>query len=485
MAGRLQKVAAILIAASAVGKPVFAVSLLDISGATAFERWNLTANAARGSWDTLISQDPVPNVPRLVTRLPSRDAFDGEASRANLAFEWQRRVGRDQLAASAFAMRHGVDLRSVADSAAEPDRGERFDQRERRSLVGATAGWSGNSYLGNFLGTSRAGVRMRSESLDAEGLLGDSSRGRRATVSEDRLRQSSVGLYLDHELHMARGLRATAGFRLDQYRFGVRSDLTGNSGSASGTQLSPHFSVVAQATRDLELFVGMGRGLRPGDAQAPGAAIDPRTGAPLGRLDPFASLDLIEAGIRTRIFGVDTKLAAWRATADSELTLLAAGNTAWSDRPTRRHGVQATLRYQPTSWLSLDVDAALLRAHYADGLGEPIPGAVQRYGQAGATVRPSRGWNASVFVTSFDARPSTDEDPMRVRSASFVSGRITRHLTKTTRVSLDLFNLLDKRVGNMDHYSATRLWSYPGAADNFLFYPGESRGFRLRLRTTF
>jgi hypothetical protein len=37
----------------------------------------------------------------------------------------------------------------------------------------------------------------------------------------------------------------------------------------------------------------------------------------------------------------------------------------------------------------------------------------------------------------------------------------------------------------MDYFSATRLWSYPGAADNFLFYPGESRGLRLRMRTTF
>jgi hypothetical protein len=107
------------------------------------------------------------------------------------------------------------------------------------------------------------------------------------------------------------------------------------------------------------------------------------------------------------------------------------------------------------------------------------------YGQAGTTLRPGRGWNASLFVTSFDPRPSTDDDAARVRAATFVNGRITHHLTKTTRVSLDLFNLLDKRAGNADSLSATRLWSYPGAADNFLFYPGESRGLRLRLRTAF
>jgi hypothetical protein len=168
----------------------------------------------------------------------------------------------------------------------------------------------------------------------------------------------------------------------------------------------------------------------------------------------------------------DISGAAWRATADSEVTLLGGG-------------LHATLHVDLASWLALDFDAAAIRARRADGSGGAMAGAVSRYGQAGATVRPARGWNASLFVTSFDARPSTDDDAMRVRSSSFVSGRITRHLGKSTRVSLDMFNLFDKRTGNIDHFSATRLWSYPGAADNFLFYPGESRGMRLRLRTTF
>jgi outer membrane receptor protein involved in Fe transport len=107
------------------------------------------------------------------------------------------------------------------------------------------------------------------------------------------------------------------------------------------------------------------------------------------------------------------------------------------------------------------------------------------YGQAGTTLHPGRGWTTSVFVTSFASRPSIDDDGLRVRSASFVNGRITRNLSKNLRVSLDLLNVFDKRVAEGDHFSATRLWSTPGAADNFLFHPVEPRGFRLRLRMTF
>jgi hypothetical protein len=184
-----------------------------------------------------------------------------------------------------------------------------------------------------------------------------------------------------------------------------------------------------------------------------------------------------------RLSAVDMKLAAWRASADAELTLLGAGGTLATQRRTRRDAVQLTMRHEPAAWLALDFDAALVRARFGDGLREMVPGSGS-YGQAGATLRPARGWNASVFVTSFAATPSTSDDPLRARSASFVSGRITHALTRDTRVSLDLFNLLDKRIGTVDYFSATHLWSYPGAADNFLFYPGESRGLRLRLRTT-
>jgi outer membrane receptor protein involved in Fe transport len=124
-------------------------------------------------------------------------------------------------------------------------------------------------------------------------------------------------------------------------------------------------------------------------------------------------------------------------------------------------------------------------SHLLDRVAAAVPGQVLPYGQAGATVQPLRGWTTSVFVTSFGARPSTDDDALRLRSATFVNGRITHSLTKNTRLSLDVFNLFDKSVAGADYFSSSRLWSYPGAADNFLLHPAEPRGFRLRLRTTF
>ena len=72
MAGELQKVAVICIAASAFAKPALGASTFDISGATAFERWNLTAKAARDSWEPGAPRELAANLPQFVTRLEQR-----------------------------------------------------------------------------------------------------------------------------------------------------------------------------------------------------------------------------------------------------------------------------------------------------------------------------------------------------------------------------------------------------------------------------
>ena len=124
----------------------------------------------------------------------------------------------------------------------------------------------------------------------------------------------------------------------------------------------------------------------------------------------------------------------------------------------------------------------------AAGAGAPveyIPFAAERNASAGATLRVPNGWSASLFVSSFGRRQTIEEDSLRLKASSFVNARLSRNLSKKTRVSFDVFNVFDRRVDNVDYFSTTRVWNQPGAADNFLFSPLEPRGFRAKLRITF
>jgi outer membrane receptor protein involved in Fe transport len=100
-------------------------------------------------------------------------------------------------------------------------------------------------------------------------------------------------------------------------------------------------------------------------------------------------------------------------------------------------------------------------------------------------VRDGSGWSASLFVANPRDRDTPDGVAARVRSMSFVNAQLTRRLTKTARVSFDVFNVFDKRAADFDYFSASAAWSRPGSRDDFLFHPAEPRGFRLSLRVTF
>ena len=106
-------------------------------------------------------------------------------------------------------------------------------------------------------------------------------------------------------------------------------------------------------------------------------------------------------------------------------------------------------------------------------------------GLAGATVK-APGWRASLFVTYLGPRQAVEDESVQWRPTSFVNARLTHSLSKTTRLTFDVFNIFDRRVDDLDYFQASRLRATAtGPAQNYLFHPGEPRGFRILLRKTF
>ena len=137
------------------------------------------------------------------------------------------------------------------------------------------------------------------------------------------------------------------------------------------------------------------------------------------------------------------------------------------------------------SWVSLALHASASHlATFTPGTAATDPeGPV--YANAGATIRDRSGWSASLFVSTLGRSRMVDDEAKRLRSSSVVNAQIGRRLSKTTRLSFDVFNVFDHRGGDLDYFSASRLWSTYGLAENYLFNPAEPRGFRVRLRQAF
>lgn len=431
---------------------------IHLTGATSESRWRFEAAARREPWE---AEGPL-------ARLASRDAAAGAVSRADLSLDWQQRTPWGHLAASVFAHRRDAGVTSASGHGLDHLR--QFDSR-------AATGVS----LRHALGGLAAVASFRTESLDAGAHWLGAHAQELGSQRRDQARQSFSSFEARYAVPLLPRLEATVGARLQSYRFEVASDLAGRGGGGSGFITTPQARLDLAWTPATRLFAHWGAE----DERGARTAHDPRTRSPLGALDPNADATAISAGVRTAWGGgLETVLTAARIRTRREVLLSGRDGASVVERAASRDALRIGARWHALSWLTLDAEASWLEARFADGLREAVAGAAQRAATAGATVRPLRGWSASLFVSHF-ASEGVEEEGERLRSSTLVNGRLNYNLSRKARLSLDVFNIFDRSAGPIDYYAASRLWGQPGMADDFLFHPAEPRGFRLRLRTTF
>jgi hypothetical protein len=179
--------------------------------------------------------------------------------------------------------------------------------------------------------------------------------------------------------------------------------------------------------------------------------------------------------------GLKPSLISAHAAAPQAALLNGPANATLLERTPARDAFAFSVAYAFTPWLSLDFAHGMVRV---DGDDNPAYLATRIFDQAGATLH-RRGWNASLFVNYFRMDTTTQDDGVQASNASFVNARVNHDLSRRVRLSFDVLNVFDKRVGGIDRLASPRLWTEPLVSENVLFDASESRGFRLRLRATF
>ena len=208
----------------------------------------------------------------------------------------------------------------------------------------------------------------------------------------------------------------------------------------------------------------------------------PAEASALARLDPASSVDTVEIGFTRRLpLGIETTVSMFRAAPPAEPLLFGDTSITAFTRPTVQQGVQAAARYEPWWWLALDFQGKAVHARFADGAADNVPGVVERSASAAATLRMPFGWNAS-FATTYLAKRSGSDQMLPFSTSTFVNARLSRNLSKDTRVSLDLFNVFNQGVRDADYVAASR---FSAPSPDKLFDPAQPRGVMLQLRKTF
>ena len=464
--------------------------VLRYSQGTPDDGFSVTAMAYKNSWN---ATDQVPlravesgQIGRFGSLAPSDG---GDTSRASLSYAMRRRTENHLFEFDAYLIRSQLELNSdFTYFLANPATGDQFQQSERRTVAGVNTSESWNTQLFGLSLRNKLGVQARYDRVSPVGLYNTVDRVRQSTVREDNVREASIGLYGENTTQWLPWLRFVAGVRYDAYRFNVASSIAGNSGKAQDHVVSPKLSVILGPWRQTEFFVNYGKGFHSNDARGTTQTRLP-DGTPSAPVTPLVPTRGLELGARSEwLPGLQSSLALWRLDLASELLFVGDAGETQPSRASRRHGIEWNNHYVAAPWLLFDLDLAASRSRYTqnDAAGNYIPGSIDRVASFGVTVTDRGPWSGALQLRYFGPRPLIEDNSVRSASTTLAYARLAYQLNRRTRLSLDVFNLLNKRASDIDYYYASRL---PGEGADGVndrhFHPVEPRSARLTLSYAF
>ena len=461
--------------------------VLSLSQKRGPDRWNLSLMDYHADWT---STDQVPQ--RLIDagtwqgkpfgRFDAIDPTDGgRTRRTSLSGEWTRDSDGAQTRVAAYAMAYELSLYSNFTYALErPDTGDQFSQQDDRKVYGVSASHALDHKLGELPARSEVGVQLRQDRADV-GLFETQQRAITGTTRNDRVRETLLGLYGQTSVELTPWARTVVGLRADQGRFNVtKVGGEGNSGRAHQTLVSPKFSLVLGPWARTEVFVNAGRGFHSNDARGVTAAVDPAPG--------LVKAKGYELGLRSEwLPGLQSSLALWKLDFDSELVYVGDAGATEANRPSKRRGIEWNNRYVPLPWLLIDADFAWTHARFADAdpAGDRIPNAVDKVASVGVTLRELGPWSASVNWRYLGSGALIEDNSVRSRSSLTANLRVSRSFGTKTELTLDVFNLFDRKVNDIEYFYESQLPGETAPVADRHVHPAEPRTVRVTLRRSF
>ncbi|HTQ77161.1 MAG TPA: TonB-dependent receptor [Burkholderiales bacterium] len=461
------------------------------------DRVGVTAMGYGARW-TSTDQIPMRAVSEgLIGRFGSLDPSDGgRTARVSLSLDWARSLADGAFRLNAYAVHSRLDLYNDFTyqlnhpfDLGDPIDGDQFHQSECRLMTGlsATRAWAGR--LGSADMTNRLGLQWRYDRVDPLALTETVQRQYVDTIRSDKVREGSVGLFVENAVQWTSWLRTVAGLRYDRYSFSVDSDNPVNSGDVDAHIVSPKLSAIFGPWRKTEFFANYGQGFHSNDARGTTTHVDPQTGAPLDPVTPLVKTHGAEVGTRTEIVpGLQSSLALWQLRLASELVFSGDAGDTEASRASLRRGIEWSNHWVLRRWLLLDLDLSASRARFTqdDPVGNYIPGSIGRAATFGLTVPDYQGWFGALQWRYFGPRPLIEDNSQRSASTSLVYLRLGRQLDPSTRLTLDIFNLFNREASDIDYYYASRLAGEPAAGvGDIHFHPVEPRTARLTLVVRF
>ena len=448
--------------------------------------FSVTGMAYKAEWD---STDQIPQRAvdsGLIGRFGAIDPTDGgETSRYSLSYEQHHDFGGGRAMVDVYGIHSKLNLWSnFTFFLDDPVNGDQFEQAEDRTILGLHPRVEFYNKLADMDSIFKVGLQARRDDIDPVTLYHNVARDRVGTTRQDKVVETSVGIYAEETLHVTDTFRAIAGLRGDHYDFDVDSSIAANSGNVDDSIVSPKLSLIFGPRARTEYFLNYGYGFHSNDARGTTITVDPGTLGPADKVDPLVRSKGAEVGVRSEIIPhLETSLALWQLKLDSELLFVGDAGTTEASRPSKRTGVEWTNHYRPYSWLLVDFDLSVSRARFTDDdpAGDHIPGSIDKVASFGVTVDSLGPWYGMLQHRYFGTRPLIEDNSVRSEITQITNLRVGYKIDPKWRVHMDVFNLFDRADDDITYFYESQLQGEAAPVEDRHFHPVEPRTFRLTL----
>ncbi len=401
------------------------------SGTTTYGTWDISLSGYVASWH------PTEQTPE--SAFGSEDCADkfcsldttayGETNRWILTSNWSGNDWRATLYGQFY------DWNMLSNATYTED--GQINQFDRRNTFGG-------HYEQKIINVDKIGVLVgtewRYDQIDKVGL--DATRAGKfvANISNNKIDENSLGVYVETNWRPLDRLRFSAGLRTDVYDHDVKANRgsgdTLNVGSTTDNITSPKLGVAFTLTDQIELYANWGQGFHSNDARGT-----------VNKENPVPALVRgtgYESGLRFEKGSFKFSAAYWWLNLSSELIFVGDSNSVEPKGGANRQGYELVAFWHPLTWLGIDAVYTGSRARNRDpeeAGGKYVEGAVEHAGEVGIAATLN-GWEASARLRYLGPYALTPDNVKRADGETMLNIRLAYEFEKIT-VYGEVLNVLD------------------------------------------
>lgn len=415
------------------------------------------------------------------------DTTGGDTHRYSVSYEGWHDIAGKSLQSNMYAVDYGLDLFSNYTYAIDPVNGDQIRQYDERKIIGG-------SLLFDVLPTAKGewqlGMDVRHDNIGDVSLSATTKRDVREVLIRHKVEETGLGLFLQNNHNWTNNFRTQIGARIDYLQADVENRLTGEKSDANDSMVSPKFNAIYSATETTHIFFNYGQGYHSNDARG----FSEGSRATNGKADVFARSEGADIGVQSQL--TDTlQLAAslWWLTLDSELVFVGDnGETEASDKSERK-GVEASIFWQPQSWLIIDSDVALSQARLQPSgqSDQYIPGAIERVFSLGVAVHDFGQWDAGLRLRHFGDFALNEDNSERADAVTMLNAQLGYDFTTSLSGSVEVLNITNEEGNDITYLYDSRLPAVNGNpaevtdVEDVHLHPTEPRMVRASLAYRF